>query len=152
MNIQGLFPLGLTTFTSLQSKGLSRVFSSTIIKKHQFFITQPSFGPTLTSIHNYWKNHSLTIQTFISKVMSLLLNILSRVVIAFLPRSKYLNFVAVVTVRVDFGTQENKVCHCFHFPPSICHEVRGPDTPLVSWISSFVGFFILLFHLHKEAL
>ena len=131
MNIQGLFPLGLTTFTSLQSKGLSRVFSSTIIKKHQFFITQPSFGPTLTSIHNYWKNHSLTRQTFISKVMSLLLNILSRVVIAFLPRSKYLNFVAVVTVRVDFGTQENKVCHCFHFPPSICLEVTGPDAMIL---------------------
>ena len=75
--------------------------------------------------------------------MSLLLNILSRFVRAFLPRSKCLNFVAVVTVRVDFGTQENKVCHCFHFPPSICHEVRGPDTTLVSWVSSFKPAFLL---------
>ena len=75
--------------------------------------------------------------------MSLLLNILSRVETAFLPRSKCLNFVAVVTVRVDFGTQENKVCHCFHFPPSICHEVRGPDTTLVSWVSSFKPAFLL---------
>jgi len=42
MNIQGLFPLGLTSLISLQSKGLSRFFSSTKIWKHQFFSTQPS--------------------------------------------------------------------------------------------------------------
>ena len=42
MNIQGLFPLGLTGLTSLQSKGLSRVFSNTTVQKHQFFTTQPS--------------------------------------------------------------------------------------------------------------
>ena len=42
MNIQGWFPLGFTGFISLQSKGLSRVFSRTIIQKHQFFSTQPS--------------------------------------------------------------------------------------------------------------
>ena len=42
MNIQGWFPLGLTGLISLQSKGLSRVFSSTIIQKHKFFGTQPS--------------------------------------------------------------------------------------------------------------
>ena len=41
MNIQGWFPLGLTGFISLQSKGLSTVFSSTTVWKHQFFITQP---------------------------------------------------------------------------------------------------------------
>ena len=43
MNIQGWFPLGLTSLSSLQSKGLSRVFSSTTIWTHQFFSTQPSF-------------------------------------------------------------------------------------------------------------
>ena len=42
MNIQGWFPLGWTGLISLQSKGLSRVFSSTTIQKHQFFGTQPS--------------------------------------------------------------------------------------------------------------
>ena len=42
MNIQGWFPLGLTGLTSLVFKGLSRVFSSTTIPKHQFFSTQPS--------------------------------------------------------------------------------------------------------------
>ena len=58
MNIQGWFPLGLTGLTSLLSKGLSRVFSNTTVRKHQFFDTQPSFGPTLISIHDCWKNHS----------------------------------------------------------------------------------------------
>ena len=42
MNIQDWFPLGLTALISLQSKGLSRVFSSTTVRKHQFFGTQPS--------------------------------------------------------------------------------------------------------------
>ena len=58
MNIQGWFPLGLTGLISLQSKGLSRVFSSTTICKHQFSDAQPFYGPTFTSIHDYWKNHS----------------------------------------------------------------------------------------------
>ena len=42
MNIQGWFRLGLTSLISLQSKGLSRVFSSTTVWKHQFFSAQPS--------------------------------------------------------------------------------------------------------------
>ena len=42
MNIQGWFPLGLTGLISLLSRGLSRVFSSTTVQKHQFFSTQPS--------------------------------------------------------------------------------------------------------------
>ena len=48
------------------------------------------YSPALTSIHDYWKNHSLTRWVFVSKVMSLLFNMLSRFVIAFLPRSKCL--------------------------------------------------------------
>ena len=57
MNIQDWFPLGLTDLISLQSKGLSRVFSNTTVQKHQFFSAQ-LYSPTLTSIHDYWKNHS----------------------------------------------------------------------------------------------
>ena len=59
MNIQDWFPLGLTGWISLQSKAISRVFSDTTVQKHQFFGTQPSHSPTLTSIHDHWKNHSL---------------------------------------------------------------------------------------------
>ena len=54
-------------------------------------------------------------------------NILSRLVIAFLPRSKHFNFIAAVTVHSDFGTQENKSITASNFPPSICHEVIGLD-------------------------
>ena len=48
-----------TGWISLQSKGLSRVFSNTTVQKHQFFGTQPSSQSTLTSIHDHRKNHSL---------------------------------------------------------------------------------------------
>ena len=58
MNIHGWFPLGLTGFVSLLFKGLSRVFSSTTVWKHQFFRAGLLYGPTLTSTHDYWKNHS----------------------------------------------------------------------------------------------
>ena len=58
VNIQGWFPLGLTSLISLQSKGVSRVLSSTTVGKHQFFSAQPFYGPALTFIHDYWKNRS----------------------------------------------------------------------------------------------
>ena len=54
----GLISLGLTALISLQSKGLSRVSSNTTVQKHQFFGTLLLYSPTLTSIHDYWKNHS----------------------------------------------------------------------------------------------
>ena len=62
MNIQGWFPLGFIGLISLLSKGCSRVFSSTTVGKHQFFGAQPSLQSihiSLTSVLNYWKNHSL---------------------------------------------------------------------------------------------
>ena len=66
MNIQDWFPLGWTGWISLQSKGLLRVFSNTTVQKYQFWysINHSSvlsflYGPTFTSIHDYWKNHSL---------------------------------------------------------------------------------------------
>ena len=52
MNIQDWFPLGLTGLISLQSKRVSRVFSSTIIWKHQFLGTQPFYGPNLIPMHD----------------------------------------------------------------------------------------------------
>ena len=59
MNTQEWSPLGWTGWISLQSKGLSRVFSNTTVQKHQFFGAHLSLSPTLTSILDYWKNHSL---------------------------------------------------------------------------------------------
>ena len=57
-NIEGWFPLGLIGLISVQSKGLSRVFSSTTIQKHLFFGAHPSLSSTLTYVHDYWRNHS----------------------------------------------------------------------------------------------
>ena len=58
-NTQGWSPSEWTDWISLQSKGLSRVFSNTTVQKHQFFGTQFLHSPTLTSIHDHRKNHSL---------------------------------------------------------------------------------------------
>ena len=58
MNIQGWFPLGLTGLISLQSKELSRIFSSIIVQKLQFFCIQPSLWSESHVLHDYWKNHS----------------------------------------------------------------------------------------------
>ena len=55
----GSFPLGWTGWISLQSKGLSRLFSNTTVKKRQFFGAQFLYSPALTSIHDYWENRSL---------------------------------------------------------------------------------------------
>ena len=66
INIQGWFPFGLTCLISLQSKGLSKGFSNTTIQKHQFLVLSLVYGSTLTSIHDYWKNHSLHWQSNVS--------------------------------------------------------------------------------------
>ena len=56
---QGWSPSEWTGWICLQSKGLSRVFSNTTVQKHQFFSAQFLHSPTLTSIHDRWRNHSL---------------------------------------------------------------------------------------------
>ena len=91
LNIQDWFPLGLTCLISLQSQGLSRVFSNTIGLEASVFWCLASFMVQLS--HPYMttgKTKALTIWNFVGKVMSLLFNMLSRFVIAFLPRSKRL--------------------------------------------------------------
>ena len=91
MNIQGWFPLGLAGLILL-SKRLSRVFSSTTVRRHQSFSAQSSLWSSfLTSVHDYWKKIiALTKQIFVSKVMSLVFITLSRFVVAFLPWSRCL--------------------------------------------------------------
>ena len=88
-NTQDWSPSEWTGWISLQSKGLSRVFSNTTVQKHQFYGAQLSSQSQLS--HPYMttgKTIALTRRTFVGKVMSLLLNMLSRLVITFLPRSK----------------------------------------------------------------
>ena len=138
VNIQGWFHFELTGLISLQSMGRSRVFSNTIFQKHQFFSAQPSLWSNAHPCMTSGKNKPLTIQTVAGRVISLLFYMLFRFVIAFLPRSKHLNFMAAVIVCSDVGAQENKVCHCFHFSPSFCHEIMGLDAMIfVIWMLSF---------------
>ena len=91
MNIQDWFPLGLTGLISLQCKGLSKVFSNTTVKS----INSLSLSFMVQFSHPYkttGKTIALTRWTFVSKVMSLVFNTLSKLVIAFFPRSKCLLF------------------------------------------------------------
>ena len=95
MNIQSSFPLGWTGWISLQSKRLLRVFSNTTVQKYQFFGTQPSLWSN-SHIHSWLlEKPQLWLVAncgcyFVGKVISLLFNMLSRLVIAFLPRNKSL--------------------------------------------------------------
>ena len=97
LNIQDWFPLGLTGWISLQSKGLSRVFSSTTVQKHKVFGDQPSLTLYMTMYMSCTylymttlKTIALTVWTIVGKVMFLHFNMMSRFVIAFLPKSKHL--------------------------------------------------------------
>ena len=79
-NIEGWFPLGCTGWTSLQSRGLSGVFSSTTVCKHQFFGSQLSLPSSSYPYMTTGKTIALTIWTFVGKVISLLFHTLSRLV------------------------------------------------------------------------
>ena len=101
---------------------------ASVLQCSDFFIVQTS-QPFMTT----GKAIALTRQNFVSRVMSLLFNMLSRISINFLPRIKHLLIHGCSHYLQSFWSLQNKVCHCFHVSPFICHEVMGPDT----WSSSF---------------
>ena len=90
-------------------------------------------NPTLTSIHDYWKNHiALTRRTFVGKVMSLLFNALCRFVITFLPRSKHILISCLPSLStVIFEPRKIKSVIASTFSLSICHEVMGPEAMIL---------------------
>ena len=77
------------------------------------------YSPTLTSIHDYWKNHNLTRWTFVGEEISLFFNILSRFVIAFLPRSKRLSISLLQSPSAVILEPKKIVCQSFYCFP-IC--------------------------------
>ena len=87
-----------------------------------FFIVQLSH-PYMTT----GKTIALTKWTFVGKVMSVLFNMLSRLVITFLSKSKHLNFMASFTICSDFGAPKVKPVTLSTVSPPICHEMMGPD-------------------------
>ena len=118
----------------MQSKGLSKIFSNTTVQKHQFFGAQLSSQSNSHS-HLYMttgKTIALMRQTFVGKVMSLLFNKLSSLVIAFLPRSKHLLISWLQSPSaVILEPKKIKSLTVSIVSPSICHEVKGPDAMIL---------------------
>ena len=113
----GLISFRIDWFDSFAVQGtLKSIFwhhssKTSILQCSSFLMIQLSH-PYMTAE----KTIALTIRTFVSKAMSLLFNILFRFVITFFSKEQEsFNFVAAVTICSDFGTQEKKIYHCFHF-------------------------------------
>ena len=124
MNIQGWVPLGFTGLISLLSKGLSRILSSTTVWKCQLLGAQPSLWSNSYPYMTTGKTIALTTRTFVGKVMSLLYNMLSRFVIAFLPRSKcLLTSWLQKPSDVILEPKKMKSVTVSIVSPSICHKV-----------------------------
>ena len=99
------------TFKSLLQNHSSK---ASVLNAQPFFMVQISH-PYMTTAETI----VLTRQNFVGKIMSLLFNTLL-FVLAVLPRSNlFLNFVAALTILIDFGAQENKICYHFHFFPHL---------------------------------
>ena len=119
---------GWTGWISLQSKGLSRVFFNTTVQKQQFFGAQPSLRFNSHLYMTTRKTIDLTRQSFAGKVMSLLFNVLSRLVIAFLPMSKCLLISWLQSPSaVILEPKTIKSLTVSTVSPSICHEAMGLD-------------------------
>ena len=85
------------------------------VLQHSAFLTVQLSHPYMTTGNTI----ALTRWTFVGKVMSLLFNMLSRLVITFLPKSKHLliSWLQSLAFCSDFGVQRDKICHFFHFSP-----------------------------------
>ena len=143
--------LGLLAVQGTLKSLLQHHSSKASILQHSAFLTVQLSYPYMTT----GKIIALTRRTFVGKVMCLFFNMLSRLVITFLPRSKcLLILMAAVTIFSDFGAPQNKVYHCFHcFPIYLpwndgtgCHDLSFLNVEL------YANFFTLLFHFHQEVL
>jgi len=139
---EGWFPIRLTDFISLLSKGFSRIFSSTTIWKHQCSSALSLlYVPNLKSVCDYWKNHSFDLLTFVGHVMSLIFNTVSKFVIAFL---LWLHSVSTLILEPKIMKSGTIIT----VSPPICHQVMGPDALiLVCWMLRFFYFFLSFFFL-----
>ena len=100
---------------------------ASVLRHSAFFIVQLSH-PYMTT----GKTIGLTRWTFVGKVMSLLFNMLSRLVITFLPRSKCFLISWLQSPSAVILEPQKIVCHCF-VSPSICHEVMGSDAMILGF-------------------
>ena len=98
---------------------------------HSAFLTVQLSHPYMTT----GETIALTRWTFVGKVMSLLFNMLSRLVITVLPRSRRLLISWLQSPSAVILGPKKIVCHCFHCFPSICHEVMGPDASDLNFLN-----------------
>ena len=147
VNFQGWFPLGLTGLIYLLSKGISSLLQhhsskASILQLSAFFMVRLSHLYVITR-----KTIALITQTFVGKVMYLLFNMLSRFIIAFLPRSKHLLISWLQSPStVIWEPEKIKPAPVSTFFPFICHEVMGPDAMLFVFLN--VDFFLEIHWIH----
>ena len=139
VNIRDWFPLGWTGWISLLPKGLSRVFSRTTVQSINSLVLSLLYGPTLTSIHDYWRNDIFDYMDLCQKSGISAFNTLSGFIIAFLPRSRCLLISWLQSPSaVILEPKKIKSVTVSIVSPSICHEVTGLDAMiLVLWMLSF---------------
>ena len=140
----GLISFRIDCLDHLAVKGLLRVFSNTPLRHSAFF---------MDISHDYWKNHTFDYMDLCQNI--LYFKMLSGFVIAFLPRNKHLliSWLQSQSTVILEPKKINSVTASI-FPPSICHEVIGPDTMILIYfnVEFQTSFFILLFDSHQEAL
>ena len=123
----GLISFQMDWLLSLQSKGLSRVFANTTVQKHH--LQRSAFFIVHHHTRLLEKTIALTRRTFVGKVMSLLFNMLSRLVITFLSRS--MRLLISWLQSLSRAILEPKKIRPLIVSPSICHEVMGPDAMIL---------------------
>ena len=152
MNIPGWFPLGLTGLISFLSNDSQESSPAPQFKRINSSAVSLLYGPTLTSIHDYWKNHSFDYmdhcwQRDVSAFFFsfLFFNTLSRFVIAFLPSNKCLSISWLQSPStVILESKKIKSATVSIFSPSTCNEEMGLDTMIfVCWMLSFRSAFAL---------
>ena len=132
----GLISFRIDWFDLLAVQKPSRVFSNTTFSKASVLQCSAFFMIQLTHPYmNTEKTIALTRWTFVDKVMSLLFNMLSSLVIASSSKEQgSFNFEAVFTICSDFGAQEYKVCHCFHCFPIYLPWIDGTRCCALSFL------------------
>ena len=114
---------------------LKSFLQHTTVQKYNYFVLSILYGPAVTSVHDFWKNHSFDCMDLCWQSDVFAFKTLSRLVIVFLPRSKCL---------LISWLQE--ICHCFHFFPFYLPWTNGAGCMiLVFWMLSFKPAFSLSF-------
>ena len=163
MNIQGWFPLGWTCLISLRIDWFNLLAVQGTLKNllqhhcSKASVLQCSAFFTVKLSHPYMtpgKTTALTVWTFVSKAMSLFLNMLSRLIMAFLPKRKHLFISQLQSLSSVILEPKKILCHHFHFFPFYLPWRDGTgchDLSLLN-VEFQTSFFSLLFHHHQEAL